>query len=87
MRWSGGKNPSAPSRVDLRASGEIDFRSVAGYTAEMLPSTRESVPSAVLMVAAVLVSLLVVVLLIVAGLWLWNESHVYPGNGTPYPSP
>ena len=44
----------------------------------MLPSTLQ-------IVAGILVALIVVILLIVAGFWLWNESFVYRGNGTMYP--
>ena len=44
-------------------------------------------PSALQIIAGILLAVLLVVLLIVAGCWLWNESYVYRGNGTPFPSP
>jgi hypothetical protein len=57
-------------------SDSVDFGSVAGYHARM--STGR-------IVTVILASLVVVILLIVAGFWLWNESQVYRGNGTMYP--
>lgn len=38
-------------------------------------------------VAAIPFAILLAVVAIVVGCWLWNESFVYRGNGTPYPDP
>ncbi|MGI8979578.1 MAG: hypothetical protein ACR2FY_10155 [Pirellulaceae bacterium] len=42
-------------------------------------------PSSLRIVAAIFFAVFLAVAVVVAGLWLYNESFVYRGDGTPYP--